>query len=57
MLWPNPFSAISGNVMKRGVDDHDDMAKLPGWAVMVIFVDALVFLPLFFYIGYTLSHI
>lgn len=57
-MWPNPVSTISGAVSRRGPEMPDDsMAQLPGWAVIVIFADFLVFFPLFVYIVYTLSHV
>lgn len=57
-MWPSPVSAFT----KRGVelqagDGNGNMGQLPGWAVIVIFADFLVFFPVFLYIGYTLSHI
>lgn len=50
----SPMDAMSG-----GGDGGDGVppAQLPGWAALVFFADALVFLPVFIYIGYTLSHV
>lgn len=59
------IATYAGGVVRRaltegpvdGGDGAAPPAQLPGWAVLVIFADALVFLPVFIYIGYTLSHI
>lgn len=42
-------SMISGSA-----GDGNAPAQLPGWAVLVFFADALIFLPIFVYICYTL---
>ncbi|PSR77299.1 hypothetical protein BD289DRAFT_445553 [Coniella lustricola] len=57
------MASLGGVLAKRAVDmsngeiPGDDMAQLPGWAVLVFFADFLVFLPVFLYIGYTLTQI
>ncbi|KAJ4423026.1 hypothetical protein N0V82_002293 [Gnomoniopsis sp. IMI 355080] len=62
-MLPSPI-AMSGALFKRGAevdvghgDGNGNMAQLPGWAVIVLFADFLVFFPIFFYIGYTLSSV
>lgn len=49
--------ATFGGVLARraadvttGDNNGDDMAQLPGWAVLVFFADFLVFLPVFLYV-------
>lgn len=49
----SPMDAMSGS----GAGDGASPPQLPGWAALVFFADALVFLPVLVYIGYTLSHI
>ncbi|KAF3767811.1 hypothetical protein M406DRAFT_321733 [Cryphonectria parasitica EP155] len=59
------LATLGGALVRRATDldnngggsDNDDMAQLPGWAVLVFFANFLVFAPVFLYIGYTLSHV
>lgn len=57
IMLPSPI-AMSGALLKRGAevdvghgDGNGNMAQLPGWAVIVLFADFLVFFPIFFYVS------
>lgn len=43
--------------MTTGDSNGDDMAQLPGWAVLVFFADFLVFLPVFLYVRTSRVHV
>lgn len=56
-MLPGPI-AMTGALLKRGADvdvgdgnGNGNMAQLPGWAVIVLFADFLVFFPIFFYVS------
>lgn len=60
------IATYAGGLVKRAMESPMDAvgggdgappAQLPGWAALVFFADALVFLPVLLYIGYTLSHV
>ncbi|KAK5657667.1 hypothetical protein OQA88_2739 [Cercophora sp. LCS_1] len=44
-------------IVRRHIEDGEGNVKLPGWAPLVVLADAVVFLPVFLIVGYTLSKL
>lgn len=53
------LATFSGTLVRRaavGNGGPEDMAQLPGWAVLVFFADFLVFAPAALYVGHTTAQ-
>lgn len=58
----NQVATYGGALVKRAAEANNfgngngnggdgEVAQLPGWAVLIIFADVLVFFPVFFYVS------
>ncbi|KAK0715025.1 hypothetical protein B0H67DRAFT_489207 [Lasiosphaeris hirsuta] len=49
--------SIGTSVVRRYVEELPGNSKLPDWAFGVLFLNLIVFLPVFLILGYTLGHV
>jgi hypothetical protein len=57
MVYHILSNVANGALAKRFVEDGQDKMTLPGWAFPVFLLDAIVFLPILLFVGYTLGAV